>query len=110
METVRIRNGKKSYPGSEINIPDPQHWSLEKLNFFIRRIKPAFRGFRGGNASQRGKEGSGGTGREGLVSTEAGSGLRGNSRRGRGGRGAGRGRGGAAVKVQTPGTYDLQVL
>jgi hypothetical protein len=79
-----------------------------KRNFCIRRIKPAFRGFRG--ASQRGKEGSGGSGREGLVTTEAGSGLRGNSRRGRGGRGAGRGRGGAAVKVQTPGTYDLQVL
>ena len=73
----------------------------------FRRIKPAFRGFRGGNASQRGKDGSGGSG---LVTSEAGSGLRGNSRRGRGGRGAGRGRGGAAVKVQTPGTYDLQVL
>ncbi len=61
-------------------------------------------------ASQRGKEGSGGSGREGLVTTEAGSGLPGNSRRGRGGRGAGCRRGGAAVKVQTPGTYDLQVL
>jgi hypothetical protein len=84
------------------------YYVIGKEIFFIRRIKPAFRGFRG--ASQRGKEGSGGSGREGLVTTEAGSGLRGNSRRGRGGRGAGRGRGGAAVKVQTPGTYDLQVL
>jgi hypothetical protein len=26
METVRIRDGKKSDPGSGINIPDPQHW------------------------------------------------------------------------------------
>jgi hypothetical protein len=26
METVRIRDGKKSDPGSRINIPDPQHW------------------------------------------------------------------------------------
>jgi hypothetical protein len=25
METVRIRDGKKSVPGSRINIPDPQH-------------------------------------------------------------------------------------
>ena len=25
METVRIRDGKKSDPGSGINIPDPQH-------------------------------------------------------------------------------------
>jgi hypothetical protein len=25
METVRIRDGKKSYPGSGINIPDPPH-------------------------------------------------------------------------------------
>jgi hypothetical protein len=25
METVRIRDGKKSDPGSRINIPDPQH-------------------------------------------------------------------------------------
>ncbi len=37
METVRIREGKKSDPGSGINIPDPQHWlelkskSLDKL-------------------------------------------------------------------------------
>ncbi len=28
METVRIRDGKKSDPGSGINIPDPQHWSV----------------------------------------------------------------------------------
>jgi hypothetical protein len=28
METVRIRDGKKSDPGSGINIPDPQHWSI----------------------------------------------------------------------------------
>ncbi len=27
METVRIRDGKKSDPGSGINIPDPQHWT-----------------------------------------------------------------------------------
>jgi hypothetical protein len=27
METVRIRDGKKSDPGTGINIPDPQHWS-----------------------------------------------------------------------------------
>jgi hypothetical protein len=27
METVRIRDGKKSDPGSGINIPDPQHCS-----------------------------------------------------------------------------------
>jgi hypothetical protein len=26
METVRIRDGKKSDPGSGINIPDPPHW------------------------------------------------------------------------------------
>ncbi len=26
METVRILDGKKSDPGSGINIPDPQHW------------------------------------------------------------------------------------
>jgi hypothetical protein len=26
METVRIRDGKKSDPGSGINIPDPQNW------------------------------------------------------------------------------------
>ncbi len=26
IETVRIRDGKKSDPGSGINIPDPQHW------------------------------------------------------------------------------------
>jgi hypothetical protein len=26
MEKVRIRDGKKSDPGSGINIPDPQHW------------------------------------------------------------------------------------
>jgi hypothetical protein len=26
METVRIRDGKKSDLGSGINIPDPQHW------------------------------------------------------------------------------------
>ncbi len=26
METVRIRDGKKSDPGSGINISDPQHW------------------------------------------------------------------------------------
>jgi hypothetical protein len=26
METVRIRDGKKSDPGSGINIPDPQHY------------------------------------------------------------------------------------
>jgi hypothetical protein len=28
METVRIRDGKKSDPGSGINIPDPQHCLL----------------------------------------------------------------------------------
>ena len=28
METVRIRDGIKSDPGSGINIPDPQHWSI----------------------------------------------------------------------------------
>ncbi len=28
METVRIRDGKKSDPGSGINIPDPPHWFL----------------------------------------------------------------------------------
>jgi hypothetical protein len=29
METVRIRDGKKSHPGSGINIPDPQHcWQM----------------------------------------------------------------------------------
>jgi hypothetical protein len=26
MEKSRIRDGKKSDPGSGINIPDPQHW------------------------------------------------------------------------------------
>jgi hypothetical protein len=26
METVQIRDGKKSDPGSGINIQDPQHW------------------------------------------------------------------------------------
>jgi hypothetical protein len=31
METVRIRDGKKSDPGSGINIPDPQH---EKRKLF----------------------------------------------------------------------------
>jgi hypothetical protein len=29
METVRIRDGKKSDPGSGINIPDPQHSYLK---------------------------------------------------------------------------------
>jgi hypothetical protein len=33
METVRIRDGKKSDPGSGINIPDPQHWQKRYLNF-----------------------------------------------------------------------------
>jgi hypothetical protein len=28
MKTSRIRDGKKSDPGSGINIPDPQHWLL----------------------------------------------------------------------------------
>ncbi len=26
MEKIRIRDGKKLDPGSEINIPDPQNW------------------------------------------------------------------------------------
>ncbi len=26
MGKSRIRDGKKSFPGSGINIPDPQHW------------------------------------------------------------------------------------
>jgi hypothetical protein len=26
MENILIREGKKSDPGSGINIPDPQHW------------------------------------------------------------------------------------
>jgi hypothetical protein len=29
MGTVRIRDGKKSDPGSGINIPDPQHCILQ---------------------------------------------------------------------------------
>jgi hypothetical protein len=28
MEKIRIQDGKKSYPGSGINIPDPQHCVL----------------------------------------------------------------------------------
>jgi|688.fasta_scaffold2333911_1 hypothetical protein len=31
MENIRIRDrGKNSDPGSEINIPDPQHWKEEE--------------------------------------------------------------------------------
>ncbi len=37
METVRIRDGKKSDPGSGINIPDPQHCKI--LNFFRKLIQ-----------------------------------------------------------------------
>jgi hypothetical protein len=38
METVRIRDGKKSDPGSGINIPDPQHCpdvSFLELSVFV---------------------------------------------------------------------------
>ncbi len=31
METARIRDGKKSDPGSGVNIPDPQHCSCHLL-------------------------------------------------------------------------------
>ncbi len=29
---MRIRDGENLFPGSELNIPDPQHSILEKLN------------------------------------------------------------------------------
>jgi hypothetical protein len=31
METIRIRDGKKSDPEAGINIPDPQHWGEVKV-------------------------------------------------------------------------------
>jgi hypothetical protein len=34
-----IRDGKKSDPGSGINIPDPQTWKIEKLCEFVRYEK-----------------------------------------------------------------------
>ncbi len=37
METVRIRDGKKSDPGSGINIPDPQHCPLGDLKGQLSR-------------------------------------------------------------------------
>jgi hypothetical protein len=39
MEKIRIRDGKKSDPGSEINIPDSQHWW--NTSFFIVVRVPA---------------------------------------------------------------------
>jgi hypothetical protein len=33
METIRIRDGKKSDPGTGINIPNPQHW---RKDFYFR--------------------------------------------------------------------------
>jgi hypothetical protein len=45
---IRIRDGKKSDPGSRINIPDPQHWlqltpvSRMFLQYFRTLSKTAF--------------------------------------------------------------------
>ncbi len=38
METVRIRDGKKSDPGSGINIPDPPHCPLSNKYGISKRI------------------------------------------------------------------------
>jgi hypothetical protein len=37
-----IRDGKKSDPGSGINIPDPQHWFLHELCAVIRTSRGAY--------------------------------------------------------------------
>jgi hypothetical protein len=36
MEKFRVRDGKKSDPGSGINIPDPQHWQWDTLSDVCR--------------------------------------------------------------------------
>ncbi len=38
MEKIRIRDGKKSDPGSGIYIPDPQHW-LKDIVLLFRIVK-----------------------------------------------------------------------
>jgi hypothetical protein len=42
METVRIRDGKKSDPGPGINIPDSQHWAKSVLKaelYFLKKLQ-----------------------------------------------------------------------
>jgi hypothetical protein len=38
MEKFRIRDGKKSDPGSGINIPDPQHWSQDLVIIVLQLL------------------------------------------------------------------------
>jgi hypothetical protein len=43
METVRIQDGKKSNPGSGINIPDPQHWNVPGFRIRIDLMQSGYR-------------------------------------------------------------------
>jgi hypothetical protein len=58
METVRIRDGKKSDPGSGINIPYPQHcgkhiWAVQNVRTWWRCRAPATRPARPDSPSPR---------------------------------------------------------
>jgi hypothetical protein len=43
MERIRIRDGKKSDPGSGINIPDHISWSLETFFFGLKILNSLMR-------------------------------------------------------------------